>query len=132
MTDSAQPWLDHDPIGFDRITISSLCLSMIFRKTGFHFSGSCSSLWFEHDLFGKPASTFPDHAPGLDAQQNPRSGKRLGDEIYVASEASATPLRNYAPQSNFSPSAGVALPWSPGIEVLSSLTFHCCQAWPTG
>jgi hypothetical protein len=31
-----------------------------------------------------------------------RFGKRLGREIYVASEASATPLQNYAPQSNFS------------------------------
>ncbi len=28
--------------------------------------------------------------------------KRLGREIYVASEASATPLESYAPQSNFS------------------------------
>jgi hypothetical protein len=27
------------------------------------------------------------------------STKRLGGEIYVASEASATPLRSYAPQS---------------------------------
>jgi hypothetical protein len=33
-----------------------------------------------------------------------RFGKRLGDEIYVASEPSATPLQNYAPQSNFSAS----------------------------
>jgi hypothetical protein len=31
-----------------------------------------------------------------------RLGKRLGREIYVASEPSATPLQNYAPQSNFS------------------------------
>jgi len=28
---------------FFRIMLSSLCSSMIFRKTGFHFSGSCSS-----------------------------------------------------------------------------------------
>jgi hypothetical protein len=34
-------------------------------------------------------------------QQNQRFGKRLDDEIYVASEASATPLQSYAPQSNF-------------------------------
>jgi hypothetical protein len=40
---------------------------------------------------------------------NSRLGKRLGAEIYVASEASATPLRNYAPQSNFSVSRRVAL-----------------------
>jgi hypothetical protein len=38
----------------------------------------------------------------LAVQQNLRFGKRLGEEIYVASEASATPLENYAPQSNFS------------------------------
>src|SRR5579863_10117187 len=31
-------------------------------------------------------------------QQNRRFGKRLRGEIYVASEASATSLRNYAPQ----------------------------------
>jgi hypothetical protein len=35
-------------------------------------------------------------------QEISRFGKRLGHEIYVASEASATPLQNYAPQSNFS------------------------------
>jgi hypothetical protein len=31
------------------------------------------------------------------AQQNPQFGKRLDREIYVASEASATPPRSYAP-----------------------------------
>jgi hypothetical protein len=36
------PPSDHDPIGLNRIMISSLCLSMIF--------------------FGKPVPTFPDHA----------------------------------------------------------------------
>jgi hypothetical protein len=40
---------------------------------------------------------------------NSRLGKRLAPEIYVASEASATPLRNYAPQSNFLVSPRVAL-----------------------
>ena len=57
------------------------------------------------------------------AQQNPRFGKRLDDEIYVASEASATPLRSYAPQSNFSPLQRVAPPWTPGIQMLSSPDF---------
>jgi hypothetical protein len=42
-------------------------------------------------------------------QQNSRFGKRLDDEIYVASEASATPLRSYAPQSNFSAPPRVSL-----------------------
>jgi hypothetical protein len=42
-------------------------------------------------------------------RQNPRFGKRLGDEIYVASEASATSLANYAPQSNFSAPPRVSL-----------------------
>jgi len=32
--------LDHDPIGWNRITISSLCLSMIFSENRFQFSGS--------------------------------------------------------------------------------------------
>jgi hypothetical protein len=31
-----------------------------------------------------------------------RFGKRLDCEIYVASEASATPVASYAPQSNLS------------------------------
>ena len=34
-------------------------------------------------------------------QQNPRFGKRLEHEIYVASEPSATPTRSYALLSNF-------------------------------
>jgi hypothetical protein len=34
-------------------------------------------------------------------RQKPRLGKRLDCEIYVASEASATPLKSYAPQSRF-------------------------------
>jgi hypothetical protein len=38
--------LDHDAIKSNRIMISSLCLSMIF--------------------FGKPVSTFPDHALGFE------------------------------------------------------------------
>ena len=57
---------------------------------------------------------------GRPRQQNPRFGKRLGGEIYVASEASATPPRSYAPLSNFSHCKRVSLPWTPGIEVLSS------------
>jgi hypothetical protein len=43
---------------------------------------------------------------GAPAQQNLRFGKPLEEEIYVASEASATPLRSYAPQSNFFGLAG--------------------------
>ena len=35
------------------------------RKTGFHFSGSCSISCLEHDLSGKPGPTFPDHALSL-------------------------------------------------------------------
>ena len=51
-------------------------------------------------------------APSIEAGSKPpdpenyRFGKRLEDEIYVASEASATPVASYAPLSNFSgPSA---------------------------
>ena len=54
------------------------------------------------------------------ARQILRFGKRLGREIYVASEASATPLASYAPQSNFSHPWRVALE---GTEVLSSPRF---------
>src|ERR1700722_5752997 len=60
---------------------------------------------------------------GPAAQQNLRSGNRLGVEIYVASEASATPLQSYAPQSNFLAPQCVSLPWTPGIQVLSSPEF---------
>jgi len=42
--------LDHDPIGLNRIMISSLCLSMI--------SGQTSRVCPEE----KPVPTFPDHA----------------------------------------------------------------------
>src|ERR1700730_9331682 len=45
---------------------------------------------------------------GPAARQNLRFGKPLDGEIYVASEASATPLRSYAPQSNFSAPRRVA------------------------
>ena len=65
------------------------------------------------------ARTF--HEPA--AQQNLRFGKRLGEEIYVASEASATPLCSYAPQSNFSALRGASLPWTPGTQMLSSPDF---------
>jgi hypothetical protein len=54
------------------------------------------------------------------ARQNRRFGKRLEQEIYVASEPSATPARSYAPLSNFSHRKRVAEPWTPGIEMLSS------------
>ncbi|SDT41809.1 hypothetical protein SAMN05444158_5939 [Bradyrhizobium canariense] len=50
----------------------------------------------------------------------PRLSKRLHGEIYVASEANATPPQNYAPQSNFSAGPGVSSPWTPGTQVLSS------------
>src|ERR1700687_5028379 len=62
------------------------------------------------------ARTF--HEPA--ARQNSRFGKRLDREIYVASEASATALRSYAPQSNFSAPWRVGPPWTPGTEMLSS------------
>jgi hypothetical protein len=74
------------------------------------------------------AQTFREPA----AQQNPRFGKRLESEIYVASEPSATPLASYAPQSNFSASRCVSLPWTPGIQMLSSPDFHqgLCRGHP--
>src|SRR5712664_1259180 len=60
---------------------------------------------------------------GHPAQQNLRFGKPLDEEIYVASEASATPLCSYAPQSNFSALRGVSPPWTPGTQMLSSPDF---------
>jgi len=48
-----------------------------------------------------------------------RFGKRLDSEIYVASEASATPVASYALLSNFSGLSRVSLPWTPGTEMLS-------------
>ena len=41
----------------------------------------------------------------------------------MASEASATPLCSYAPQSNFSAPRGVSPPWTPGTQMLSSPDF---------
>jgi hypothetical protein len=52
--------------------------------------------------------------------KNYRFGKRLEDEIYVASKASATPVASYAPLSNFSDPSRVSLPWTPGTEMLST------------
>jgi hypothetical protein len=52
--------------------------------------------------------------------ENYRFGKRLEDEIYVASKASATAVASYAPLSNFSGPSDVSLPWTPGTEMLSS------------
>src|SRR6267154_868988 len=60
---------------------------------------------------------------GRPAQQNLRFGKPLEEEIYVASEASATPLCSYAPQSNFSALRDVSPPWTPGTQMLSSPDF---------
>src|SRR6266478_8677377 len=60
---------------------------------------------------------------GHPAQQNLRFGKPLEEEIYVASEASATPLCSYAPQSNFSALRDVSPPWTPGTQMLSSPDF---------
>src|SRR5579883_137458 len=49
------------------------------RKTGSHFSGSCS--FPEHDLAGKPVPTFPDHALEPDAEgfrKGPPASRRNG------------------------------------------------------
>jgi hypothetical protein len=75
----------------------------------------------------RSARTFREPAA---EQKNPRLGKRLGDEIYVASEQSATPLRNYAPQSNFSAVRGVSLPWTRGRQMLSSPEFPLLPSCP--
>src|SRR6266566_6368527 len=65
--------LERDHVQDETSSRSSLLFEHdLFRKTGTHFSGSCStapaiqrpssSVLFEHDLFGKPVPTFPDHA----------------------------------------------------------------------
>jgi hypothetical protein len=50
----------------------AFCLSMIFSEN------RCPlfriMLLFEHDLFGKPVSTFPDHAPAGSLARLPRAG----------------------------------------------------------
>jgi hypothetical protein len=46
--------LDHDPIGLNRIMISSLCLSMIFSENRFPPSGQARG------------HAFPDHAVAAD------------------------------------------------------------------
>jgi hypothetical protein len=56
-------------------------------------------------------------------KQNRRLGKRLEQEIYVASEASATPLRNYAPLSRFSARKASRCLGLGGSEMLSSPDF---------
>ncbi len=56
-------------------------------------------------------------------RQNPRFGKRLEHEIYVASERSATPARSYAPLSNFRMASAFPRLGLTGIVVLSSPDF---------
>jgi hypothetical protein len=45
--------------------------------------------------------------------------KRLGDEIYVASEPSATPLLSYAPQSRCKGCNPGSRPWTRRMQMLS-------------
>jgi hypothetical protein len=45
-----------------------------------------------HDLFGKSASTFPDHAPGAVPKQNTKSGIALA--LFFRSETGAHPEPN--------------------------------------
>jgi hypothetical protein len=40
---------------------------------------SCSSVLFEHDLFGKPVSTFPDHARQTKGKRN--AGRRISPNL---------------------------------------------------
>ena len=63
-------------------------------------------------------------------QQNRRLGKRLGSEIYVASEASATPLTRYALLSNLSPREGVSMPLDSGnADAIQPQLSRCPQAY---
>src|ERR1700704_2907217 len=54
------------------------------------------ALWFEHDLFGKPASTFPDHAssPGRVALHAARigGGATAAAEFRGGGEAALRPV----------------------------------------
>jgi hypothetical protein len=58
---------------------------------------------------------------GVKSGQNPRFGKPLGGEIYVASEASATPMHSYAPQSAIACRNPGSRPWTRGMQMLSTL-----------
>jgi hypothetical protein len=56
---------------------------------------SCSSDSFEHDLFGKPVSTFPDHARQIKGKQN--AARRMSSELHeliVTLKASGQPTRD--------------------------------------
>jgi hypothetical protein len=57
---------------------------------------------------------------GCRDRQKPRLGKPLGREIYVASEASATPLQNYAPQTRMERRIAGSRPLTPMTQVLST------------
>jgi hypothetical protein len=41
--------LERDAIGLNRMTLLSLCLSMIFSENRAHFSGSCSMGYIDRD-----------------------------------------------------------------------------------
>ena len=85
--------------------LSSASSAAISRRVAASISTEAGSAWagtvdgsIAHDVAHDRRGA-PSWEPA--AGQNRRLGKRLDREIYVASEASATPHRNYAPQSNF-------------------------------
>jgi hypothetical protein len=67
------------------------------------------------------ARTFRE--PGAE-RESAGTGKRLGKEIYVASEASATPLRNYAPLDRDDPHPDLALSFE---HDLRANAFRVCR-----
>jgi transketolase len=65
-------------------------------------------------------------------KQKPRLGKPLGREIYVASEASATALQNYAPQSRIVIGIAGSRPWTPPTQMLSTHASFSCHIFAGG
>src|SRR5882762_3275299 len=49
---------------------------------------------FEHDLCGKPVSTFPDHARGAPGAQKGSPAKRTGQTLLVAAQYSQKSRKN--------------------------------------
>jgi hypothetical protein len=57
--------IERNELWLDRHPALAFCLSMIFSENRFPLFRIMLSFLFEHDLFGKPVSTFPDHALAL-------------------------------------------------------------------
>src|SRR6266446_9104092 len=111
--------------------LSNASSAAIRRRVAASTSGEAGPALPE-PLVGRSLMAYSGPSVSQPRSQNPRFGKRLDREIYVASEPSATALQSYAPLSNFSPLQRVSPPWTPGIQMLSSPDFPLPQACARG